>query len=256
MLLNFPCMHPELVAGELPENVSFLDPGYAAEPVDGAYRPESLPLAPTMAQNLINDCISFGSQFKDPKEMAFFGAYTPEDYFSESAGTLKSELINRISGSVANQKDDEAESVAKSQFLLLLAWFFEERQVESMALEKGVNSAWSQFGEALGEDIDELELPELGSEKIDSGSIGLPWQRVMEAVPAMIPEGQILVCVDPVPVEFWQDRGFEFTAAAPEMGLPEGAKVCTAPAWQLAGHRKPLKEMPTASRNVTVAVLA
>ncbi|MFH1914094.1 MAG: hypothetical protein ABIK45_07460 [Pseudomonadota bacterium] len=273
MLLSFPHMHPSLFpAGHVP-GLRFFDPGMTETPVDGGFRPEGLPLDPRTAASLIRDCISFGDQFKDPGEMAYFGAMTPDEFYDGSSSSIQSQLLRRfaeIPGQAEGQAEGQGEgqgrgeAMARAQFIMLLAWFFEEKTIELQGLEQGVNASWRSMDTTLGlddEDRGDERMLVLGNAHSHTGGVTegqampLPWQRMIEVMPTLLPEDAVLVCVEPVIIAAWADSDIAFEPVDPESGLPEGARVATQPAWRFAGRRKPPQSMPDMARELTIAII-
>lgn len=265
MLLSFPYMHPELFPAELADNVRFFDPGMADDSESGMFRPDGLPLDKKMATALINDCINFGEQFKDPSEMAYFGAVTADDFYEGSSMSIQAQLTRQFDdGQGSKQEREVKEAASRAQFILLLAWTFEERMIELQAIEKGVKDSWKSMDETLGVDeddrIDERVL-DLGNRESHTGGasdeqvIPLPWKRIIEALPAFIAPDTVLLCADKEIIATWDDMEIEFAPATDGAGLPEGAMTATLPAWQFAGRRKEPLEMPLAKTELTVAIV-
>lgn len=260
MLIHFPAMHAELAdAGDV-DGAVFFDPGLADDETD-RFRPENLPLDTRTARALVRDSVSFGEQFKNPSEMAFFGAHTPEDYFSESESTIKSQLLVSI-GAMAPRggRVDADAPLRRAQFILLLAWATEERLVETSELEKGVMDSWQRMSGELGIDEDDERTGELGrilSNTAPSSPAGqrLAWQRVMEGMAAFMPKDAVLLCSDSEIIETWREAGLNFTSADRDE-LPSEAEVVTAPAWKLAGRSRAPEELPFTERGITVACIS
>ncbi len=265
MLLSFPYMHPELFRAKPVPGMVFFDPGLQVEAGEHAFRPENLPLDPKTATALIGDCISFGEQFKDPGEMAYFGATTTEEFYEGSSLSIQSQLIQRFNEGPGDKEEREKnEAASKAQFVLLLAWFFEERMMELQGLEKGVRDTWKSIDTTLGvEDEDRIEgrVLDLGNMESHTGgvsggqSVPLPWQRIAESLPAFIPDGTILVCADAEIIAQWDDLEISFAAADKELGLPDGTEVAILPAWKFGGRRKAPEGLPLALSELTVAVI-
>lgn len=259
MLLSFPNLHPELWSAQPVEGLKFFDPGLAQEPVEGGYRPDSLPLDSKTATALINDCINFGEQFKDPSEMAYFGAHTADDFYEGSPNSIRAQLERQFADGQGGKEEREMkEARSKAQFILLLAWFLEERLMELDNLEKGVRNSWKTMDKTIGvDDEDRLNerVVDLGSAQSHTGgasdgqSIPLPWKRVIEALPAFIPEDTVLVCADNDVIETWEEQGIEFSVEK------DGLMTATLPAWKFACRRSAPEDMPTALQEVTVAII-
>jgi len=265
MLLSFPYMHPELFRTTSVSGLRFFDPGLHDELGENAFRPKGLPMNFQTATALIRDCISFGEQFKDPGEMAYFGAQTTDDFYEGSSLSIQAQLSQRFNdGRDGKEEREKRETVSRAQFILLLAWFFEERMIELRGLEKGVKDTWKSIDDTLGvADEDRLEgrVLDLGSVESHTGgvsdgqAISLPWQRIVESLPAFIPDETVLVCADAEIIAQWDDMELPFSSADKSLGLPEGTRIVTQPAWKLSGRRKAPEALPLAACELTVAVI-
>lgn len=265
MLLAFPYMHPELFTGATVPGIRFLDPGMLDEPSEKMFRPDGLPMDKKTATALINDCINFGEQFKDPAEMAYFGAMTTEEFYEGSSLSIQSQLTQRFNDGVGGKEEREKkEAAARAQFVLLLAWFFEERMLEVASIEKGVRNSWKSMDETIGVDdedrVDEGILNHATTESHTGGvsdgqSIQLPWKRTVEALPAFVPQDTVLVCTDKDIIAAWDDLEIAFSAADAKLGLPEGAQAATLPAWRFGGRRKEPIDLPLAQSEITIAII-
>ncbi len=265
MLLAFPYMHTYLFPEDLVSLVCFFDPGMTDEPDPEGFRPKDLPLDAKTATALINDSIRFGEQFKDPGEMAYYGAVSADDYYEGSSMSIQAQLMRQFADNNGDKDEREArEAKAKAQFVLLLAWYFEERMLELQGLEETVKNAWSAMDKGLGvEDDDRLEagVVALGEAESHTGGVSdgqevqLPWQRIVEALPAFISRDDVLVCVDNEIYSLWEDRDIAFSPADEKLGLPAGTVVATQPAWRFSGRRRAPEKLPLALREVTMAVI-
>nr|WP_321514393.1 hypothetical protein [uncultured Pseudodesulfovibrio sp.] len=259
MLLSFPNLHPELWAGSPLDGLKFIDPGLNEGSFDNAFRPEGLPLDHKTATALIKDCISFGEQFKDPAEMAYFGAVTTDDFYEGSSMSIQAQLTRQFDdGKGSKQEREEKETRSKAQFILLLAWFFEERMIELAGLENGVKASWKSMDTTLGVD-DEDRINERvvvhGNAQSHTGGVSdgqkipFPWQRVIEALPAFISPETTLVCSDSEIVAEWKELDIEFSENE------NGMLTATLPAWRFAGRRRAPEGMPSAIKTVTVGIV-
>lgn len=264
MLLSFPYMHPELVSADIP-GIRFFDPGMGEEQGENVFRPESLPMDKKTATALINDCINFGEQFKDPSEMAYFGAVTADDFYEGSSMSIQAQLSRQFDDGQGTKDEREVkEAASRAQFILLLAWFFEERMIELASIEKGIKNSWKAMDETLGmDDEDRLNerLVELGATeshtggKSDEQAVPLPWKRIIEALPAFVPQDTIFVCKDSEIIATWEELDINFSSVQGQSELPAGTEVATLPAWRFAGRRKAPEGMPQALENVTIAII-
>jgi hypothetical protein len=266
MLLSFPHMHPILFPAAPVPGLRFFDPGMTDAVSENGFRPEGLPLDPKTAASLIRDCISFGEQFKDPAEMAYFGAMTPDEFYDGTPSSIQAQLLQRFGDGEGAVEERAAKAArAQAQFVLLLAWFFEEKMIELQGLEQGVRDSWKSMDATLGlddEDRAEERMIALGQAHSHTGGVSdgqtvvLPWQRMIEALPVFLPGDTVLVCADQGVIASWLEDGTGFEPADPKLGLPQGARVATLPAWRLAGRRKASEAMPAAARDLCVAIIS
>lgn len=266
MLLHFPHLHPECVPGGPLPGVLFLDPGLETDPerdvAAGRFLPAGLPLAPAEARRLLEDCIRFGEQFANPKEMAFFGVQDAGSGRKESVSVLESELRRRLGGGSAEASVPDGAPAARAQFLLLLAWSLEERLLELRHLSLGVEQAWDRFGASLG--VEEDDGPDAAELRLDSliahtrapesAGASLPWPLLLEAVCAFLPEDAVLVVRDAEISTALAENGLAFVPADEALGLPPGATLAEAEAWRAAGLRRASEKRPLLGRVVRFAV--
>ncbi len=265
MLLSFPYMHPELFPADAVSEIRFFDPGMQDEPGENVFRPDALPMDKKTATALINDCINFGEQFKDPSEMAYYGAMTTDEFYEGSSMSIQAQLSQRFADTQGGKEERELnEAASRAQFILLLAWTFEEKMMEVQGLEKGVKNSWKSMDETLGVDDEDrmneriVDLSNAESHtggKSDEQTIPLPWQRIIEALPAFVPQDTVLVCTDNDIIATWNDLEIKFSAADAKLGLPEGAQTARLPVWQFAGRRKEPTGLPLALKQLTVAII-
>lgn len=262
MLLSFPHMHPALSATAV-EGIRFFDPGLGEEGDERFFRPESLPMDQRTAKSLINDCINFGEQFKDPGEMAYFGAVSADDFYEGSSMSIQAQLTRQFDdGKGTKDERERKEAASRAQFILLLAWSFEEKMMELASIEDGVKKSWKSMDQTLGVDdedrLDERVL-DLGNRESHTGGVSdgqnvrLPWARIIEALPAFVPQDTVYVCTDKEIIESWDDMGIVFAPAGDDM--PKGTEVAVMPAWQFAGRRREPDNMPLSKTEITVAII-
>lgn len=197
--------------------------------------------------------------------MAYFGAMSTDEFYEGSSMSIQAQLTRQFDdGQGTKQERERKEAVSKAQFILLLAWFFEERMIELKKIEQGVKNSWKSMDQTLGVDEEDrvnervLDLSNRESHTggvSDEQAIPLPWKRIVEALPAFIPQDTVLVCTDKEIIAAWDDMEIEFSAASGDLVLPEGSQVATLPAWKFAGRRKEPAELPLALTEVTIAVI-
>lgn len=238
MLIAFPAMHQALAAG-LPPAVRLFDPGLDATGAARCLRPESLPLDGRQARRAMAEMMQLGEQFAHIRDLSLLR--TQNDFYAGTSLDIRSELEDRLRGG-----NDEALKKARvnAQTELLLAYTFEERQLELAEIESGVAAAGARFQAALGLDEDDSELAGLGL----AGTAGsapaeveqAPWRPVLAAMLAFLPEGALpvtdqarvaddlaeagltLVPAEPADLEAWglsPVHGPAFTAEAPGFAL-------------------------------------
>lgn len=261
MLLHFPQMHPECVPGGPVSGVLFFNPR-GGEADEQCFTPSNLPLNSEAASRLLDDCIRFGEQFVKPGEMAAFGRLQSKDGRSESSSALERELRQRLAGESASTGDSDAH-LAKAQFLLLLAWAFEERAMELQGLSHGIAQAWNQFGGALGvDDADSRDQAELQLGNVIGNTQApavdaptLPWQMLLEAVCVFLPETAVLVVRDLEMVSFMEELDLEWSSMPELADKGIDAQGVEVPAWRVLGLSNAPAERPFLSRSVRLAVV-
>jgi len=257
-------MHSEFLPTELVGKVSTFDPGMVEQDVEGGFRPGNLPLDSKTAHTLIDDCIRFGEQFKDPSEMAYFGVMSTEEFYEGSSLSIRAQLTRQFDdGKGTKAAREEKEALSKAQFILLLAWFFEERMIELKKLERGIKDSWKSIDTTLGiEDEDRvngrvLELSATESHtggQSDEQRVRLPWHQIIEALPLFLPAEAILFCTEQEIYAHWRELEIDFSPAPKGMELPEGAQIASQPVWRFAGRRKQ-PSTPSLLSEVTVAIM-
>ena len=197
--------------------------------------------------------------------MAWFGAQTSDDFYEGSSMSIQAQLTRSFDdGKGDNEEREQREAASKAQFIMLLAWFFEERMMELAGLEQGVKKAWKGIDTTLGVDEEDRineRVVDLSSAQSHTGGVSdgqnipLPWERIVESLPAFIPSGTTLVCLDSEIIAKWEDMDIAFSPAKKELGLPDGAEVASLPAWQFAGRRTEPRNLPFALKELTIAVI-
>ncbi|MGE4553033.1 MAG: hypothetical protein AB7D57_07970, partial [Desulfovibrionaceae bacterium] len=255
MLIIFPVMYPDLLSRPAPAGSLFLDSGYEDAPRPGAWRPEGLPLAPKAARQLVAEAVGFGEQFRHPGEMASYGL-APERRDPESSSAIRGELLARVQGQAAPNPEDPAR--AQAQFVLLLAWFQQQRRAEAETLRRGAADARARLersltGASAGEpDVSAgSDAPEAEALAIDAAMAHfdrpqpeddpLPWAGILTAAARFLPAGAQLWVVEPDAVAAFVAAGAAFAplAADAAAGLPAGTRRAEAPLWRLLGRSAP-----------------
>ncbi len=263
--LFFPCMHPQLLPGSPPQGVYLLDPGLGDENADPRlWKPQSLPLSRKEAERYVREALDFGERFKDPKDLAHLGAAPPDDFYSGSGLSLKSELGRAVFPSRETLEQQSYTNRLQGQMSLLLAWVLEERLLELQGLEGEVLQGWSGLRSSLGlEDEPELSL---ASEKLDdlftsdSGAV-TAWPRILPWFLLFLPRsGRLLVSHQEIKQD-WEEWGMEWTELSGEsreqvLSRDElfGPRLftATAPGWRLCLAKRPDSERPWLDEEVTV----
>lgn len=189
-VIYFPVMHSELVSGEVPEAVRFLDPGLLRDVPEGFWRPDNLPISPAAAKRYVAESLRFGEQFRDPEELKYFSAAKINDFYSDSSMAIRSDLARRNRPTPSKP----AASLYNAQEVLLLGWTLEERLLEMQQLEAQLNSSQSTFASILGLDAeDDLQEQSVLKENLrgsfdPSRELERAKERLLESFCTFLPE--------------------------------------------------------------------
>ena len=183
--LFFPSMHPEFVDTELPEWVNYLDPGIARSRGYNSrfFQPDNLPISEKDAQRYVDKCLSFGEQFRDPKEISYLLGSDLQDFNRETTTQIKSLLSGSGYGSHGPGKEGE-DNFLNAQMALLLSWTLEEKLMEYKDLQQGVDDQWKGLLQDLGVDGEEEDAYLPGIKSISSNELRnlqreLDWVKVL-----------------------------------------------------------------------------
>lgn len=248
MLLYFPSMHAEFVAG-LPAEVRFLDPGLAGK-ADGRFRPEGLPLDPRSAKAFVEESLRFGEQFGSIKDISYFTAGRMENFFDQTSMAIHTELRTRLGE--AGQAQEHAPR-ARAQGLLLLAHELEERHLEAVAHQRSARGGHLKLVTALGfdaedlEDMRELGLRDEGEGEAEPAPLSSSWRMVFEAM-LLLADGVDFYTDDPQVLAELEERGL--------MAPADSGRTAKAPAWRVLGLPKPDARRPWLDREVVVSAPA
>ncbi|MBN2140912.1 MAG: hypothetical protein JW718_07890 [Desulfovibrionaceae bacterium] len=248
MNLFFPCMHVELWPLEPVTGARFLDPGLAAPDQDMFFRPPGMPIDASGVRRVVDECLRFGEQFARPGELAWFSVGEPGGFNRAESRSVQDELLARVAGGALSGALEERR--VRAHMALLLAWAFEERLVDVIGLERGMQDSWRRFGDALGLEPDpsDSEALELNRTLADlnatvSAPETLPWRIALESWSMFLPPGVTLLTVDPEIREAWIGAGLEFSPAPaprdPLIDPPKGCLVAEESVWRLSGRGRP-----------------
>lgn len=260
MFVYFPHLHPELAATPLPAGTLFFDPGATDGPELQRFRPAGLPLAPREARRLLADCLRFGEQFRHPGEMAALGLAEARARGAESERGITAELAARIGQAAAGRADRPGEAqAAVAQFVLLLAWLFEERLIEMRGLAQELNTSWRRFGEVLGLAAGEAEDQALAEALAEAGGdLGpqepTPWPRILEALAHFLPEDAVLLTADYEIGAALAEAGVALEPAPADLGLPGSVRLAEAPLGRILGRGEAARR-PIDARRMRLALL-
>lgn len=263
--LFFPCMHPQLLPGSLPQGISFLNPGLM-EPAEDArfWKPDALPLSPKEAGRYVQEALDFGERFKNPKDLAHLGAAPPDDFYAESGLSLKSELGQAVFSEPRGRERRESTALLQGQMTLLLAWVLEERILELQDLGEEVREGWNGLRSSLG--LEDEEERALASGRLDdlfasdSGAL-TAWPGLLPWFLLFLPrQGQLLVSHPEIKTQ-WEEWGIEWTELRPgsrsgevlSEALPGRIMTARAPGWRLCLAKRPDPERPWLDEEVSVA---
>jgi hypothetical protein len=271
MILNFPLMHPELLAAAaraaLPQDVRFLDPGLAAPGSAAHTRPERAPFDTRTAKALLADTLRYGEAVASPRDILAQGLVEQAGALNpESSRAVMAEVEQSVLGAVSPERvtaDPLDEARKQAQLVLLLAWSLEERLIELRAAEEKIQTAFARLdksvaageGEAddesdqealsLGRELSGLELP-VGADH------ALPWRKLLECCAALAPEARFAT------------TEAEIGAILAEEGVTEGAldsmpgaqRVFSAPAWRFLGVDRLPEAKPWLAAPLTLGIFA
>jgi len=263
--LFFPCMHPQLVPGRLPQGISLLNPGFMDPEEDArSWSPDALPLSKKEAKRYVQEALDFGERFKKPKDLAHFGAAPPDDFYAESGLSLKTELGQAVFSEPRGRERQASTALLQGQMTLLLAWVLEERILELQGLGEEVREGWSGLRSSLGlEDEEERALPAGRLDDLfasDSGAL-TAWPNLLPWFLLFLPRGGQLLLSHPEIKAQLEEWGIEWTERTPgspsgevlSEALPGGTMTAKAPGWQLCLAKRPDPERPWLDEEVTVA---
>jgi hypothetical protein len=210
-----PYLHRNMVSRAVPGWVRFLEPGLEKVVPEGRFQPPGLPFPPAQARRFLEESIRFGEQFKSPEEMRYFGVVPIEDFYSQTSMAIRSRLT------AVDAPEGPAPDLLRAQKTLLLQWYFEERQVEMLALEKDIDRSMDNVEGILGID-DENEQSFVGGAEhlvetaLESTSADAP---LLQAFLTVVPEEMPLFTVDSALLERLRDTGVTFVQDETDKGL-------------------------------------
>lgn len=266
--LNFPEMHPELVANCLPENIFFLDPGLNAKDRDARYWPIPQPeLDKNKALSSLSDLLQMGERFAEAGGLNYFAQAGLEDFYEHTSLAIRSELSQII-----NPDQDKAGQTAqsarlRSQILLLLDWALEERLTEFNSLQEQVHKTWTQLSQDLGIEKEDERFAYTADLLPTPQGLGgtmpvLPWESILEAFLCFIPEESTLFTTNNNVLESIQRQGHELVELPGKDYLTfrkdkavEGEKILYSvyqPGWVLAAKDELPAQKPWLSKNISI----
>ncbi len=213
--LFFPYMHPEFVDQDIPDGVFFLDPGIAAKRGYSScfLQPENLVLNEKDALKYVQDCLSFGEQFRDPKDISYLLAANLERFEQETSTQIKSMLTRSNEGFQISEEEENKQVFSQAQMALLLAWTFEERLLEYKKLQQGINDQWENLFQELGvEDEAGVHLPgsDVGfSKELLSMHRELDWLQILPWFLLFAGEFGLFVLDSEIRKQ-WEEQGLVF----------------------------------------------
>ncbi len=187
LFVYVPTLHRSLAPAGLPESVAFLHPGLPGLdfwPRD--FHPANYPLSPQAARACLDDLLTLGENMAQ----AGHEGLTPESgpRRADAMSPLEREALARFAGPDAPTEGSGERDAAlrAAQATLLLAWDLEEKLLEIRGLEEKVAQSWAELNTQLhGEEAAAIQT--LGATQAP------PWQAVLAAMAAFLPEGSVLV---------------------------------------------------------------
>ena len=229
--------------------VKRLDPGIAPE-ADDLYVPAALPLERAVAAGWLRQAQGYADMFRKPGELLAAYMAGGDDFYSNSAQAIVSEL-NAMESGTAKADEDGPKGLVRAQCALLLAYVREQALAEVGGLDAGVESAWDAMGAALGLDEDDAaELSKAAETQflpdLDNALYAAPgdWLPVLEAFLRLTPP-EVGLYVDEADIAgYWSEAGVAFApadAALLDAALPERGEgswlVARATGFELLGRR-------------------
>jgi hypothetical protein len=256
-VVYFPWMHPEGASHVAGTGVSFLDPGLGSgRGADGFWVPGDLPLNSREALRYMQEALSFGERFQDPKELEYVRAAGLEDFFSGTAPSLSDELERRLREQAGGSQDQEQAWKKRGQMALLLNWMWEEKLLEVQSGEQHYYTVMSQLRENLGvkeaEGGDDLGLRKLSESP--GGGDPSRWPGLMPWFLLFLPADGVLYIDDRRIREELGENGIEPVSLSRVSGYEEVKRLVgergmacdlgLGPGWRLALRSRPEPEMP------------
>lgn len=267
MILNFPLMHPELLAAgaraALPQGALFLDPGLAPKNAAGYLPPEGAPFDARTAKALLADTLRFGESVASPRDILAQGLVEQAGALNpESSRAVQAEVEQSILGTASPQNvvtPPQEDARRQAQLVLLLAWNLEERLMELAAAEAKIQTAFERLGKSVAAGEDE-EMDETDHEAMHLGrelsgltlSVGtshsLPWRKLLECFFTLAPQA-VLATTEAEIVDALAEAGVE---AGPADAVPGAARVFRAPVWRFLGLDRQPEARPWLGATLTL----
>ena len=248
--------------------VKRLDPGIAPE-ADDLYVPMALPLERAVAAGWLRQAQGYAEMFRKPGELLAAYMAGGDDFYSNSAQAIVSELRAMESGA-AKADEGGAGGLVRAQCALLLAYTREQALAEVGGLDAGVESAWDAMGAALGLDEDDAAELVTAAEAqflpdLDNALYAAPddWLPVLEAFLRLTPP-EVGLYVDEADIAgYWSEAGVAFAPADEaflDAALPDRGEgrwyAARATGYELLGRRDDADEALDARRLVVAPAAA
>ncbi len=202
----FPLLHP-LLAGEIEEDVLFLNPGIVEKNASqGFYTPERLPLSYKESKRYLGQLLQYGEMFKTPGEIS--------QTFLLHLLYREEETLSSIKSQIKRKKDKEEKEKNYpfiGQLTLLLQWLMEENVLEIQNLNKEITKQMKRLNEILGEGV-AVKVPDslVFSDNPRSEVMEmLPWKRLLPWFFLFVEETCALFVNDNGIIEEWIENGLE-----------------------------------------------
>lgn len=268
-LFHFPALHPSLAVGDVPAAVRFFDPGLAPADDPRFWRPEALPMTETDLAGFLRDFARLRQEVKNPKDLRLMAEATGGYFFTDTTFAVREELSDHL-----HPERVTTRRLRTAQLTLCLAWMVEESLLDLAGSGEAEKRFRAAMAESLGLDdlADEDEAAALAlavaGESLPQAAglaeeFGVPWQRLLAPLWALLPEGACLFTADQGIAAIWQDAGLALAAPDPggACGLADDPDLAgrlwtvTETGWRLLGKTRPDPEAPWLDTPRTVVVL-
>lgn len=224
LIVYFPIMIRDLLPAAFQGCAHLLNPGLHGQ-AENRILPPGLPLDPAEAKAFLVQSIQFGEQFKNPSDMAYFGAEKINDFYSDTSLALRWQISTYGSKDSGQGVDEER---LRAQQMLILEYVFQERMVELHSINTSLGSVWKEFDSALGIENEDREFADLDRNSIPVTNSVTNWKKLVWAFTLLLPEEASLLIFDRHVAGELEEAGVVWEESASEECLemlPPGAEA-------------------------------